>query len=478
MTQRVEAVSVESDVAQLFVDDALVAETKEVWRSLNHLAKHERNPVLEPECPWEGYLVLQPGTVVYEEKAGIFKMWYNTQPSQKKPDARPYLCYAVSRDGVTWEKPNLGLVEHKGSTANNILLSGVLWTHCVLKDDDEDDPRRRYKLAYWSHPEDRLPGIQVAFSPDGIHWEPYQGNPVVPAGWATGDTFSVMRDRRSGQYWLYHKTPAEPIRTVSRMVSDDFVHWRESRRVLAPDAFDPPDTQFYGLSAFPYGGQYLGLLWVYHTYLQTVDVQLVSSRDGVQWNRTADRRLLIHLVPTNQYTGRSFDSKMIYPASAPVSMDGLLWIYYSGFTVPHNALSVDHDGQIGLAQARIDRMCSLDATSEGTVITRPFQLRGSQLLMNAETRSPEPGTINSSVAWKHVFDGCVNATGRIQVEIQDEYGHAIPAFEARDCTPFKGDQTAGIVRWRNGSDLSPLLNRTVRLRFMLYNARLYSWTIR
>ena len=291
MTQGMEAVSVESDVAQLFVDDALIAETKEVWRTLNHLAKHERNPVLEPDRPWEGYLVLQPGAVLYDEEEGIFRMWYNTQPSREKPDVRDYLCYAVSRDGVTWDKPELGLVEHQGSTANNILLPGVYWTHCVLKDDDENDARRRYELAYWSVPRAGHPaiepGIQVAFSPDGIQWEPYEGNPVVPSGWATGDTFSVMRDPRSGQYWLYHKTPAQPIRTVSRMVSDDFVHWRQSRRVLAPDAFDPPDTQFYGLSAFPYAGQYLGFLWVYHTYPQIPHLRLLGwllwsySRCGV-----------------------------------------------------------------------------------------------------------------------------------------------------------------------------------------------------
>ena len=213
--------------------------------------------------------------------------------------------------------------------------------------------------------------------------------------------------------------------------------------MLAPDAFDPPDTQFYGVSTFPYAGQYLGLLWVYHTYLQTMDVQLVSSRNGVDWNRTADRKLLMHLVPTNRYPGQSFDSKMIYPASAPVVRDGPMWIYYSGFTAPHNAPADHHDGKIGLAQARIDGLCSLDATSEGEVITHPLRFAGSQLLINAETSGPDPGTIEGSVPWKHVLDGSVNATGRIQVEIQDENGHPIPDFVAEDCAPFHGDETDG-----------------------------------
>src|SRR5690606_34980064 len=33
-----------------------------------------------------------------------------------------YLCYAESDDGKTWTKPNLGLVEHEGSTENNIVM--------------------------------------------------------------------------------------------------------------------------------------------------------------------------------------------------------------------------------------------------------------------------------------------------------------------------------------------------------------------
>jgi len=31
------------------------------------------------------------------------------------------LCMAVSNDGMRWERPKLGLYEHSGSKANNIL---------------------------------------------------------------------------------------------------------------------------------------------------------------------------------------------------------------------------------------------------------------------------------------------------------------------------------------------------------------------
>ena len=93
----------------VFCDDAMLAETDNVWQSLHHPLKHEANPVLEADRPWEGYVVLQPGTVVYDEQNECFQMWYNSQPSRDKPDVGHYLCYATSVDGLHWEKLKKGL---------------------------------------------------------------------------------------------------------------------------------------------------------------------------------------------------------------------------------------------------------------------------------------------------------------------------------------------------------------------------------
>lgn len=453
--------SPEADETQVFCDDAMLANTENVWRSLHHLAKHKANPVLEPDRAWEGYVVLQPGTAVYDEPDGCFKLWYNTQPSRDSPDTGHNLCYATSSDGVHWDKPELGLVAFGGSTANNILFQDVAWTHCVLKDEAEADTDRRYKLLFWTLAGD---GIHAAFSDDGVHWRLCEPNPIVPRR-ATGDTFSVMRDPASGDYWLYHKTrtPARPIRMISRMVSEDFVHWGPTQRVLAPDAFDPPDTQFYGMSAFPFAGQYLGMLWVYHTYPQTLDVQLVSSRDGLHWDRTADRKLFMHLVPTNEYRGGAFDCTQNYPVSAPVEKDGRLWLFYSGFTVPHNALAADHDGRIGLATLRLDGFCSLDATSPGSVLTRPFTWNGSRLRLNAATSGALGDPAGGS-------DG-------ITVQIEDERGQTIPGFSTEQCTPFRGDETDAVMDWGGCSDLISLTGRAVQLRFQLEDAQLYSFRV-
>ena len=465
----------------LFVDDYLVQDTEKVWRTLNRPGKHRDNPVMKPDRPWEGYLVLQPGTVIWDEEDQIFKMWYNTLGTPKRPYSEDYLCYATSKDGVTWEKPDLGLVEFRGSKKNNIFLKWSIWSHCVIKDAGDLDSQRRYKLLYWHTQEDGdLGGISAAFSPDGREWINYSKNPVVPR-WASGDTFQVIQDPMTNQYILYHKTISYPIRKVSRMVSDDFIHWRDSQQVLHPDKYDPPDTEFYGLSAFPYGGQYLGLLWVYHTYTQFMDTQLVSSRDGIKWDRSVGRRRFMRLAPDGGYQNDTFDSGMVYPSSNPIVKDGRVWIYYSGFTNVHNAPSEDHDGQIGLGTLRQDGFVSMDATSEGSVLTRPLKLNGSTLSVNMSSLTE--GRLNfERDSGKELYSGLYSnnpsAEGYLRVEVQDVGGQPLPGFEESNCLPLKHGDLYQQVSWEGNQDLSSVGDRNIRLKFILGNAKLYSFKLK
>ena len=54
------------DGTQIFCDAAMLAQTGNAGapRSI-HSVKHRDNPVLVPDRSWEGYLVLQPGTVIW-----------------------------------------------------------------------------------------------------------------------------------------------------------------------------------------------------------------------------------------------------------------------------------------------------------------------------------------------------------------------------------------------------------------------------
>ncbi len=198
---------------QLFVDDFLIERMERISRTIHYPARAPENPVMKADQPWEGTVIFQPGTVLYDEGEHIFKMWYNTLPVKDKPDIEEFICYAVSKDGIHWTKPALGIVEYHGSRANNILLKWCYWNITVLKDTSDTDVSKRYKMAYWNW-HDRATGgsgIWVAFSGDGIHWNVSPDNPVVPST-ASGDTFHVMQDPVSHRFWLYHKSPMEPLR--------------------------------------------------------------------------------------------------------------------------------------------------------------------------------------------------------------------------------------------------------------------------
>ncbi len=477
-----------SKQVQLFVDDVLIERMERVTRGLHYPERVAENPVMKPDRPWEGTVILQPGTVLFDEEEHVFKMWYNALPIKDKPDIEEFICYAVSSDGIHWTKPALGIVEFHGSTANNILLKWCYWNLSVLKDNREPDAAKRYKMAYWNwHDRARAAsGIWVAVSPDGIHWRVNPSNPVVPST-ASGDTFGIMQDPVSRQFWLYHKSPMEPLRKVSRLVSEDFVHWRNDELVLEPDDRDQPDTEFYGLSSFPYGDQYLGFLWVFHTYSQQIDIQLVSSRDGRTWERAAHRRVFFPLGFVRvDYDNDAFDSDMIMSITPPVVKDGMLWVYYTGYSNKHNAregilnpggLGTSYIGQIGLAKLRQDGFCSLDATSQGSVLTRPLRFEGTTMHVNASLLSlNKPGHPFNPV-WAGLLDNVPDGRGRLQVEIQDEKGNVMPGYGASDCLPLNEYPDTLRITWKERKDLSALRGRTVRFRFLLSNGRLFSFRV-
>jgi hypothetical protein len=481
---------------RLFVDDDVIERMERVTRTLNNPVRVAGNPILKPDQPWEGELSLQPGTVIFDEEQQIFKMWYNSLATKNKPDIQGFLCYATSKDGIHWTKPNLNIVEFHGSKANNIFLKWCDWTLSVIKDIDETNKDRRYKLAYWNA------GVWVAFSPDGIHWTLDDHNPVVPS-WASGDTFNIMRDPISHQFWMYHKSSITPLRKVSRFVSEDFVRWRQDELVLEPDDYDQPDTEFYGLSPFPYGGQYLGLLWVFHTYAQQMDIQLVSSRDGLQWQRAAHRRTFLPLgFMTNYYDGHAFDSEMICSAAVPVLRDGELWIYYTGYHDKHNAweglatpngLPETYVGQVGVAKLREDGFVSMDATSEGYLLTRPLRVHGTRLQLNVSLHSKSgkrpdasgvagrakwPQGPESNPIWSQLVSGSEDGGGKVQVEVEDEKGTVIPGFGASDCNAITAGGRSQEVSWKNQKDVEHLNGHLVRFKFIITNAKLFSFRAR
>jgi hypothetical protein len=194
----------------------------------------------------------------------------------------------------------------------------------------------------------------------------------------------------------------------------------------------------------------------------------------------------------NGYTGHAFDSDMIMSVAPPALRDGQLYIYYSGHSAKHNANAIETEpnyqenssqvddtyvGQIGLAQLPLDGFVSLDATSEGRVVTRPVRLKGSAMHVTASAGAIAAPGRPVNPTWTELFAGSPDGEGEIQVEVEDTEGRAIPGFSAEDCNPIKGAISDKTVSWSGNKDLKALDGQLVKFKFILRNAQLFSYSI-
>ena len=457
---------------QLFCDELIVAEMRGLERTLNQPVRYAGNPLMFPIHPWEGRLELY-GTVL--RGADGFRMWYTGLGGMGVAgmgatlgkwahlgfDAANLLysyCYAVSKDGIFWERPNLGLVEYGGSKENNLLMLDAAGGN-VCRDDRLDDPERRYKALFY---EARDPGgtpnegdgVSVAFSPDGLRWTKYEGNPVIRRA---SDSHRLLGWDDLHRAWVAYCRPTvhegNPVRRIGRCTSRDFIHWNDPEEVLVPDERDPPGTQFYCMAVFRRAGLYIGLLHVYHTnpeephirFYGTIDIQLAVSRDGVRWERVCDRAGFMENGPAG-----SDDAGEIYMANAPVEVEDELWFYYSPCGVEHGPTG--RSGPINLAKLRLDGFVSVDAGAEtGTLVTKPFRCEGGSLMINAAARG-----------------------GEVSVAVLDADGVQQDGFGRPDSALFDGDSVRWETTWRRAR-FDDLRGRVVRLKFYLRNASLYSF---
>ncbi len=174
---------------QLFIDDYLIASKKNVVRRYHQFRKHPGNPLIIVDRPWEKWVV-SVCTVLPGEDGTGFKMYYYcwSEPTPPKKRWNSFMCYAESKDGLKWEKPNLGQREWRGDgTKNNNILSApghVMFTPW------EKEPQKRYQGAGGGG------GYYAYSSPDGIHWKKASEESIVSGG----DTSHFYWDPHTKQY--------------------------------------------------------------------------------------------------------------------------------------------------------------------------------------------------------------------------------------------------------------------------------------
>ena len=440
---------------QLFVDDDIIAASRNLTRVYHPFVKHASNPLIQPDRPWEGSAVNLYGTVLPAATGPGFSMWYHANPK----DAKYRLLYAESRDGLHWVKPALGRVAYAGSRANNIFISRSTGDHIVsvLHTPWEREPAERNRMINFDA---GTSGFCGAFSADGLDWRDVPGNPLLTR---LGDVGVFNWDPLRQRYLGYLKVAAQVAgmqrRAVGFASTKDFLHWPRPQLVLAPDAVDdrwctpPQRTHFYGMCGFAYQSMYLGFLWIFRAtdkegyFDGPIFVELVSSRDGEHWRRQdGDRPPILPLGPP-----AAWDSGMVFSVNHPLLVGDKLWLYYGGYDVTHAAPG--GRGCIGLATLRKDGFAALASGREtGEVTTALLAQVGGPLRLNYTAR---PG-------------------GWVKVEVRDGTGAILAGYGAHECMTLQGDCVEAAVRWKSREAL-PDTSATMRLRFLLHEAELYSF---
>ena len=465
---------------QLFIDDYIIESVRDVSQVLNPAVKVEENPVLKPERPWEGN-TFYIEKVYYDPVDERFKLRYSAMgfyPREKDgkivvegytaPLTVNNRCLATSRDGIQWERPNLGLVEFQGSKDNNILPESAGMGYLYI--DERDDPDRRFK-GHERIGTTREAGMifNLYTSPDGLEWTPDSHNPIIrdkgKGRW--GPTTFMGWDPVREMYATFMENCAHrrcPLgkRVIGRAESPDGIHWTEPETILVPDDRDPVDLEFYALFVGSYENVLMGMLWNFRTTPAIHHPELVFSRDGVRFERNFREPFIVR-------GGRGdFDHISVF-ANQPLVHGDHVYFYYQGrnfrSTVTLQELGDRAVGAIGLAMLPRDGMVSIDGPKSqfGELVTRAFSFSGRHLYLNLDDPIPQAAT---------------GAACDVRVEILSANHEPIEAFSKDAVDPIRSGGREQQVSWKGNADVTSLVGRSIRLKFSIKSAKLYSFQFR
>ncbi len=445
---------------ELFVDSYLIDQLQGTGLRLHEPQVGES--VLKFDKPWEG---LHCGYVSVLQDGELYRLYYRGLPVSGKDGSNDEVtCYAESRDGIEWTRPNLGLYEVKGTRENNVILAGAApnsHNFSPLLDTRPEVPSgERYKaLAGTSET-----GLMVFVSPDGIHWNKWREEPVIRKGAFDSQNVAFWSETEKC-YVCYFRTWTEGdyagIRTVSRTTSTDFLNWSEPEYMTFGGT---PLEHLYTNQTVPYFRAphlYIALAARFMPGRRVIsaeqavalggtkeysgdcsDTVLMTSRGGNAYDRTFMEGFIRPGIGLENWTSRTN-----YPVRGIISAGEDKIAFY----IQRRYGQVDH--YLQRLTLRTDGFISVHAPyGGGEMLTKVVKIEGQKLVLNEST----------------------SAAGSIRVEIQDEAGKPLPGFSLDECSEIIGDEIARVVTWKAGSDVSSLSGRPIRLRFVMKDADLYS----
>ncbi len=449
----------------LVLDSRIIEKKDNVELTVGVAHKDKNNPLFKEDKPWEPRFDNPYCSVIYDEEDKIYKCWYSifTKSGGKgdfpgeglAPDKRAWVnwregrrgfgvCYATSKDGIHWEKPELGVIEFNGSKKNNIVIN---YTHgvAVMKDPHETDPQKRYKAI---HPERN--NSAVWFSPDGIRW----GKKHNAGSIDNGDTNQgIWWDPDIGKYvlitrhWGGAKTGGRyggaGHRQKSRSVSSDFLNWSKAEVVI--EGLDLR-MQIHDMPVVRHAGVYLGMVGLFDIEASRQWCELAWSPDSIQWHRIQPGK---PLIPNGPVMG-DYDWGCIF-ASVPIIRKDEILIYYGA---NDGRFMGWRSGYFALARLRPDGFAGYEQIAGGsnktaTITTKAVSVVGNSLCVSAD----------------------VAPSGFVKVTALDPNNKQLAEGELVTTTVSDAR-----IQWKDPFTLKDLKDQEIKLRFELREAKLYSFS--
>jgi len=475
---------------QLLFDELFLEKSSGVKLRMN-TPFQDPKPVLVADKLWEKS-VCAYNTVMFDE--GKFRMWYDTisYNEQKKQSCR-FLCYAESKDGINWEKPNAGLIEFAGSKNNNIVAPpspNASQQGGTIFRDDNAPASERYKLwtKYQPSEEEKARGIKrgsyAMVSPDGLKWKMLGKDRGyrLKRGQASDSQNICFWDDDVSKYVAFVRMkkmgpePRDRTCWVGLMTSKNFENWTRAKDIFYADEQMPvpggkpgwlPVVDLYtpgGMKVPGIPDAYILLPTTYYHWREddfpqtdegsfpaTIDVALATSRDRVNWWQPspADREPFLRLgLDATALSG------MIFSNPWPIVVGDEIWFYYAGLGRSHGDVSTSYGSGIFRARLRRDGFVSVDAAYRGGEFTTPvIKFEGNRLELN--------------------MDG--SAGGWLQVEIQSAECKPLKGYKLNDCDTIRGNNLAKTITWKGSSIVSKLAGKPVRLRFVMRSMKLFAF---
>lgn len=504
---------------QVFVDNWLIEQADSVTRRWHKPQPLREEPVLEADRPWEQtpYFTYSNYNVLMDPSDGLIKCWYEDLGPMEAYQKHPWrnrLLYAVSEDGINFEKPLLDRVRFEGAKTN--ILAGYMpgakpdelnpWADvgvhsaAVVIDPDPADPEHRYRMLFSRSLPNLQQLVECAHSADGIEWRRYPHMPTFGSNDSLNDVSTISYDpvtklfqqytrhvkmtvaglpasrietpmggRGSFRTYFPHRPDLMNKRRVFRTTSADFLNWTELVPISTPDdTIDNIDEAHYGCGQFKVGTMQFGTLGVFHGTDNGMYVRLIYSRDGFNFRPTDNGRAF--LAPRGE---GHWDRYMVTQVSPPIRF-GDEWFFYHGGAKNHHDYwyagdqRLDHEEArdpagnmgycLGVATLRYQGMVSIDSVRprRGRLVTRPLLTDGTGLSLNARCR----------------------AGGSIKVAVLDSDGRILPGRDFDDSLPLTGDSVAHQVKWRGGAEFAPVDRGPIdyfKLAFLMEDAEIFAF---